>query len=70
MDVGIVGVGIMGAAMASNLLRAGHRVTGFDIDGSKTEALAGLGLMAAPGPCSMRSPARLISSGTSETAPR
>jgi putative dehydrogenase len=50
MDVGIVGVGIMGAAMASNLLRAGHRVTGFDIDGSKTEALAGLGLMAAPGP--------------------
>ena len=48
MDVGVIGVGIMGSAMASNLLRAGHRVTGFDIDASKIQALADRGLVAAP----------------------
>jgi 3-hydroxyisobutyrate dehydrogenase-like beta-hydroxyacid dehydrogenase len=36
--------------MASNLLRAGHRVTGFDIDVAKTEALAELSLIALPSP--------------------
>jgi 3-hydroxyisobutyrate dehydrogenase-like beta-hydroxyacid dehydrogenase len=50
MDVGLIGLGIMGGAMASNLLRAGHRVTGFDIDVAKTEALAELGLIALPSP--------------------
>jgi 3-hydroxyisobutyrate dehydrogenase-like beta-hydroxyacid dehydrogenase len=50
MDVGLIGLGIMGGAMASNLLRAGHRVTGFDIDVAKTEALADLGLIALPSP--------------------
>lgn len=48
MDVGVIGVGIMGSAMASNLLDAGHRVTGFDVDATKTGALAGRGLVVAP----------------------
>lgn len=49
MDVGVIGVGIMGSAMASNLLEAGHRVSGFDVDVSKTSALVDRGLMVAPG---------------------
>jgi putative dehydrogenase len=49
MDVGVVGVGIMGGAMAHNLLRAGHDVTGFDIDPSKLEPLAEEGMVTAAG---------------------
>jgi L-threonate 2-dehydrogenase len=60
MDVGVVGVGIMGSAMASNLLRAGHRVTGFDIDASKTEALADLGLLAVPGPVDVAATSEIV----------
>ena len=48
MDVGVIGVGIMGSAMASNLLRAGHRVMGFDVEVTKAEALADRGLVVAP----------------------
>lgn len=48
MEVGIVGVGIMGSAMASNLLKAGHLVTGYDVDRSRTAALADRGLIDAP----------------------
>jgi len=44
VDVGVVGLGIMGGAMASSLLRAGHRVTGYDVDRVKGEELAGAGL--------------------------
>jgi len=32
MDAGIIGLGIMGSAMAGNLLAAGHTVIGYDID--------------------------------------
>lgn len=39
MRVGVVGVGIMGGAMAVNLARAGHEVAGYDIDPSKIAAL-------------------------------
>lgn len=39
MRVGIVGVGIMGGAMAANLARSGHDVVGYDLDPSKTAAL-------------------------------
>jgi len=60
MDVGIIGVGIMGAAMASNLLRAGHRVTGFDIDVSKIEALADLGLVGVPSPIDVAASSEIV----------
>lgn len=50
MRVGIVGVGIMGGAMATNLARGGHVVTGYDVDSSNTAALADGVLIAADSP--------------------
>lgn len=35
MKLGVVGLGLMGSAMAGNLMRAGHVVTGFDIDAQR-----------------------------------
>ena len=42
--VGIVGLGIMGGAFAKNLVKAGWRVVGFDIDVRRSRALARLGV--------------------------
>ncbi len=41
--IGIVGLGIMGGPMASNLLKAGHDVIGFDVVPAALERLAGEG---------------------------
>jgi 3-hydroxyisobutyrate dehydrogenase len=38
--IGFIGLGNMGAPMAGNLVRAGHRVTGFDLVPRAMEALA------------------------------
>jgi 3-hydroxyisobutyrate dehydrogenase len=46
-DIGFIGLGNMGAPMAANLLKAGHRVTGFDIARGPAEALAAKGGRAA-----------------------
>lgn len=40
MDVGFIGLGHMGAPMARNLLKAGHRVTVYNRTRSRAEALA------------------------------
>jgi 3-hydroxyisobutyrate dehydrogenase len=45
--IGFIGLGNMGAPMAANLLKAGHRVTGFDIARGPVEALAAKGGSAA-----------------------
>ena len=50
MDVGFVGLGNMGSAMARSLLRAGHRVTVFNRSPAAVEALAPDGAIAAPTP--------------------
>jgi 3-hydroxyisobutyrate dehydrogenase len=42
-DIGFIGLGNMGAPMAANLLKAGHRVTAFDIVPGPAEALAAKG---------------------------
>jgi L-threonate 2-dehydrogenase len=42
--VGVVGLGIMGGAMARNLVTAGWRVVGFDIDAARRSELAGAGV--------------------------
>jgi 2-hydroxy-3-oxopropionate reductase len=41
--IGIIGLGIMGGPMASNLLKAGYDVIGFDVVPSALERLAGEG---------------------------
>lgn len=40
MNVGIIGLGVMGSAVAGHLLEAGHVVRGFDIDADRLEAFA------------------------------
>jgi 3-hydroxyisobutyrate dehydrogenase-like beta-hydroxyacid dehydrogenase len=45
--VGIVGLGIMGSAIALNLVDRGWGVIGFDIDPAKNAELAGAGIMIA-----------------------
>jgi 3-hydroxyisobutyrate dehydrogenase-like beta-hydroxyacid dehydrogenase len=47
IDVGFIGLGRMGAAMAPNLLKAGHRVTVFNRTPAKAETLVAQGANAA-----------------------
>jgi L-threonate 2-dehydrogenase len=42
--VGVVGLGIMGGAFAHNLVKAGWRVVGFDIDPARNRAMARAGV--------------------------
>ena len=43
MQVGFIGLGNMGAAMAANLIRAGHDVTAYNRSPAKVDALVGQG---------------------------
>ena len=43
MNIGFIGLGNMGAAMAANLLRAGHAVTAYNRSRDKVDALVALG---------------------------
>jgi 3-hydroxyisobutyrate dehydrogenase-like beta-hydroxyacid dehydrogenase len=43
MDVGFIGLGQMGSAIASNLVKAGHRVVAYNRTRAKAEALASQG---------------------------
>jgi 3-hydroxyisobutyrate dehydrogenase len=45
--VGFVGLGNMGAPMAANLVKAGHRVVGYDINAQALQALASAGVQGA-----------------------
>jgi 3-hydroxyisobutyrate dehydrogenase len=45
--IGFIGLGNMGAPMAANLVKAGHRVTGFDLVSKAVESLAAKGGTAA-----------------------
>ena len=46
-SIGFIGLGNMGAPMAANLLKAGHRVTGYDLNPAALAALAAAGGSAA-----------------------
>ena len=48
MKIGFIGLGNMGGPMAANLLKAAHRVTGYDLAASAMDALAQAGGTAAP----------------------
>jgi 3-hydroxyisobutyrate dehydrogenase-like beta-hydroxyacid dehydrogenase len=50
MDVGFIGLGNMGSAMARNLIKAGHRVTVYNRSRDKAEALAKDGAIVADTP--------------------
>ena len=50
MKIGFVGLGIMGSAMAANLLKAGFEVTVWNRSGDKCAPLVGLGATAALSP--------------------
>lgn len=47
MDIGWIGLGNMGGPMTANLVRAGHRVTGFDLSPEACEAAAAAGVTVA-----------------------
>lgn len=49
MDIGFIGLGIMGKHMASNLLDAGHRLRVYDIDKKAVDRLAQKGATACNG---------------------
>jgi 3-hydroxyisobutyrate dehydrogenase-like beta-hydroxyacid dehydrogenase len=50
MDIGVIGLGHMGSAMARSLLRAGHTVTVYNRTPSKAEPLVELGATVAASP--------------------
>lgn len=50
MRIGFVGLGLMGTGMVKNLLAAGFPVIGYDVDGGRVEALAGMGCQKAASP--------------------
>lgn len=58
--VGLIGVGIMGAAMASRFLAAGHRVTVFDTDTDAQQRAQQLGCDVADSPAAVGIAARMI----------
>ncbi len=58
--IGIVGLGIMGGAMARNLLAGGWRVVGFDTDAAKMAELAAVGLEPCASVAAMASQTRAI----------
>ena len=46
-SLGLIGLGLMGQALASRLIGAGFQVVGFDLDGNRRDQLAALGGSAA-----------------------
>jgi len=50
MRIGIIGLGLMGQAMAENLLAAGHAVAGYDLRPEACAKAAGLGVAVGAGP--------------------
>jgi 3-hydroxyisobutyrate dehydrogenase-like beta-hydroxyacid dehydrogenase len=51
--VGLVGLGLLGHAVASRLLKAGHAVVGFDVLQARVDALTALGGEAAQSPAAV-----------------
>lgn len=61
MEVGFVGLGVMGAPMARHLARAGHRLTLLDADLERTGALAAeLGARAADTPAAVAAASEVV----------
>ena len=48
--VGLIGLGLLGTALAQRLMESGYRVTGYDIDESAREAASALGVVVVESP--------------------
>lgn len=46
MNVGFIGLGIMGTPMAKNVLKAGHKVIAFDLNADRVQGLVDVGAVA------------------------
>ncbi len=60
MRVGVIGIGIMGSAIARNLLAAGSAVVGYDIDERRLALLGGAGLKPARSPAETAAGADIV----------
>jgi putative dehydrogenase len=58
--IGLIGLGIMGGAIATNLVKAGYRVVGFDVDAVRRDTLARDGVMIAGAPQEVVAAARTV----------
>ena len=59
-DVGVIGLGIMGSAMAANLLKGGFAVIGRDVAPEAAGRLAGIGGEVAPSPRAVAERAAIV----------
>ena len=66
--VGFVGLGMMGGAMAANILKAGHPLVVYDIDHQKNERFGALGAQIAFGPADVARRAHIVISMVDTTA--
>jgi 3-hydroxyisobutyrate dehydrogenase-like beta-hydroxyacid dehydrogenase len=70
MDIGFIGLGAMGGAMAANLLKAGHAVTVWNRSPVATEPLAALGATVAKTPAEAAQGDALLSMLANDAAVR
>jgi 2-hydroxy-3-oxopropionate reductase len=47
MSIGVIGLGIMGSAIASHVMKAGHPVVGYDVRAARVRPLRAAGATAA-----------------------
>jgi 3-hydroxyisobutyrate dehydrogenase-like beta-hydroxyacid dehydrogenase len=66
--VGFVGLGMMGGAMAANILKAAHPLVVYDIDRQKNEHFGTLGAQIASGPADVARRAHIVISMVDTTA--
>jgi 3-hydroxyisobutyrate dehydrogenase-like beta-hydroxyacid dehydrogenase len=66
--VGIVGLGMMGAPMAENIVKKGHPLVAYDIDKRKVDHIVSLGAQSASGPADVARRARIVVSMVDTTA--
>lgn len=60
MDIGFIGLGNMGAEMARRIMKAGHRVKGWNRTREKAQALAGDGLVVCETPAEAAKGAQIV----------
>ena len=59
-SIGLIGLGLVGSALAARLLEQGYAVVGCDIDADKTRALEASGGTTAPTPAAVAASLRTL----------